>query len=79
MGAISRKLDKQNKFENEKARKALQKQGIMFVKTSPQDLLKWEDMTSQAMERLADEGVFSKSMLNILRKQVNDYRQQVSK
>jgi len=74
MTGITERLNEQTRLDNQQAYDALGQQGIIFVDTAQADRAVWEASMVTAMERLADQGVFSKSILQALRKHVTDYR-----
>jgi len=75
MAGITDRLNKQTRLDNQQAYDALSQQGIIFVDTAEEDRVVWEDAMARAMEQLAEDGVFSKSILQSLREHVTDYRQ----
>ncbi|MEJ2762201.1 MAG: C4-dicarboxylate ABC transporter, partial [Gammaproteobacteria bacterium] len=76
MGEVFQKLNAESRSDNAEAREALQKQGISFVDPLPKDRREWEERTSQTMDKLAAEGVFSPELLKTLRGYLADYRHQ---
>jgi TRAP-type C4-dicarboxylate transport system substrate-binding protein len=74
MAGITDRLNDQTRLDNQQAYDALRQQGIIFVDTAHEDRAVWEASMARAMDRLADEGVFSKGILRTLRKHVTDYR-----
>ncbi len=75
MGEITKRLNRQTRQDNKEAYAALANQGINFVSITTSDREVWESKTAKAMDRLAEQGVFSKTMLQQLRKHINEYRQ----
>ena len=76
MGGVFHKLNEQSRSNNAQAYEALSKQGITFVQPSAEERQVWETSTNRAMQQLADEGVFSPSLLKTLRGYLADYRRQ---
>lgn len=74
MGDVFHRLNQQSRSSNAEAREALQQQGITFVEPSRDERRIWENSTAGAMERLADEGVFSPDLLHTLRGYLEEYR-----
>ncbi len=75
MGEITKKLNKQTRQDNQEAYAALANQGINFVAITQSDREVWESRTAEAMDQLAEQGVFSKAILQRLRKHIDEYRQ----
>lgn len=75
---IVKKLNKQNRTDNQQAYEALKKQGLNVVNVNHDDLLKWEKITADAMEALVTEREIKAETLKALRKHVSDYRLQNS-
>jgi len=78
MAGITDRLNEQSRLDNQQARDALREQGIIFADTAPEDRAAWEASMVSAMDRLADDGVFSKNILQLLRKHVSDYRRMLA-
>ncbi len=77
MTGITDRLNEQTRSDNRQAYDALGQRGIIFVETTQEDRAVWEASMARAMDRLADDGVFSKSILQALRRHVADYRRTV--
>lgn len=74
MKAVFRKLNQLNREDNEKARTALQNNGIQFIKPSEANRQRWQDNVTGAMERLSRQGMFSEATLQTFRDHLNDFR-----
>ncbi len=72
-GAMLRRLNAQNRHDNEQARQALQRQGIEFVKPR-ENGDGWHDVVVKSTSRLATENIFSKEMLQMLQQNLNEFR-----
>jgi TRAP-type C4-dicarboxylate transport system substrate-binding protein len=74
MGRVFQELDRLNRQDNVKAREALRKQGIEFVKPDADDLKQWYDKAAAIPERLVKAGKLSREMVNTLESLLEDYR-----
>lgn len=72
--AVFAKLNTQNRRDNESARRALQKQGISFIATNPQQQAVWQTRVAGTMDRLGQQGLFSQAGLQTLRQHLDAYR-----
>lgn len=76
MGRVFKELDRLNRQDNVKAREALRKQGIEFIKPDADDLKQWYDNAAAIPERLVKAGKLSREMVNTLESLLKDYRSQ---
>ena len=76
MGRVFKELDRLNRQDNVKAREALRKQGIEFIKPDADDLKQWYDSAAAIPERLVKAGKLSREMVNTLESLLADYRSQ---
>ncbi len=67
MNRVYRQIDRQNRMDNEKARQALRRQGVTFVKPSAASLVEWKAVAAKAVDRLGRQGEFTPAMLSTLR------------
>lgn len=74
MGRVFKELDRLNRQDNVKAREALRKQGIEFIKPDADDLKQWYDNAAAIPERLVKAGKLSREMVNTLESLLEDYR-----
>jgi TRAP-type C4-dicarboxylate transport system substrate-binding protein len=74
MGRVFQELDRLNRQDNVKAKEALRKQGIEFVKPDAEALKKWYDNAAEIPERLVQAGKLSREMVNTLESLLKDYR-----
>lgn len=74
MGRVFQELDRLNRQDNVKAREALRKQGIEFVKPDADALKQWYDNAAAIPERLIQAGKLSREMVNTLESLLVDYR-----
>lgn len=78
MSATLAKINTKSREDNQMARQALATQGIKFLHSTDEQQKRWIDPVSQTMDRLAHEGVFSATLLQTLRKHLDDYRKGAS-
>jgi TRAP-type C4-dicarboxylate transport system substrate-binding protein len=71
---LNGELSRQTRADNERAFKALAKQGVERVTPSADDMAPWQASVAKAMERLAQQKVFSADALKTLRRHVADFR-----
>lgn len=76
MGRVFQELDRLNRQDNVKAKEALRKQGIEFIKPDADDLKQWYDNAAAIPERLVKAGKLSREMVNTLESLLKDYRSQ---
>lgn len=74
MGRVFKELDRLNRQDNVKAKEALRKQGIEFIKPDADDLKQWYDNAAAIPERLVKAGKLSREMVNTLESLLEDYR-----
>jgi len=70
------KLGKINRQNEQDARHALEKQGIIFVTVNQEERQRSEDVAKQAIEALGKMGVYTQEMYKVLEKHLNDFRRQ---
>ncbi len=78
MGRIFRDLDRINREDNVKAREALRKQGIKFIKVPDESLTKWYKDASAVPRQLIETGKLSQGMVDTLETLLQDYRSKQS-
>ena len=71
---LTAELNRQSRADNANALKALTRQGIQLAAPSQEDVAGWLSNVDRAMERLAQQGVFSPEALKTLRRHVADFR-----
>ncbi len=71
---LNGELNRQTRADNERAFKALARQGIERVSPSADDMAPWQASVARAMERLAQQKAFSADALKTLRRHVADFR-----
>jgi TRAP-type C4-dicarboxylate transport system substrate-binding protein len=74
MGEVFKALDQRNREDNIKAIEALHKQGIEFIKPSPEAMKKWCKDASDVPDRLIKTGRLSREMVNTLERLLKEYR-----
>ena len=79
MGKVFKALDRRNREDNIKAMEALHKQGIKFIKPSPEALKKWRKDASEVPNRLVKTGRLSQKMVDTLESLLKEYRLKESK
>ena len=75
MGRWFKEIDKENMESNSKALDALKNQGIEFLRPDDEAMAEWREKGTSATEDLIKSGRFSKGIIEILQKNLNDYRQ----
>lgn len=74
MGRVFKELNRQNREDNMKAMEALHKQGIEFIKPTPDAMGKWYQDASKVPKRLIHTGRLSQEMFNMLEELLKEYR-----
>jgi len=74
MGDVFKALDRRNRVDNIKALDTLHKQGIEFIKPSPEALKKWRKDALEVPNRLVKTGRLSREMVDTLEKLLKEYR-----
>ncbi|HEY3486569.1 MAG TPA: TRAP transporter substrate-binding protein DctP [Gammaproteobacteria bacterium] len=76
MAAKFRKLDELNELDNAAARRALEANGIKFVKPSAAEQQAWQQIADTTLVELEKAGAYSKEFFQKLQKHLTDYRNQ---
>jgi TRAP-type C4-dicarboxylate transport system substrate-binding protein len=71
-----KKIDAQNRKDNESAYDALLKQGIKLVEPSAEEISEWYSKAGIAQQQAVTEGFFSPAIADELDRYLQDYRQQ---
>ena len=71
---VFKQLDALNRSDNEKAREALKKQGIKFVKPNPEELKRWKALSAQSIVNMTKEGIVSQEAVDHVMQLLSDYR-----
>jgi TRAP-type C4-dicarboxylate transport system substrate-binding protein len=74
MGAVFRKIDRQNREDNVKALEVLRRQNIQFVKLNAESRKEWYANASLVADRLIEAGTLSREIVGTLEKYLNEYR-----
>lgn len=74
MTRVFKLLDKVNRDDNESARDALKKQGIIFVVPTAADQQTWRGTVNSSIDNLIKRGVFSQTIVNDFYKNLQDFR-----
>jgi TRAP-type C4-dicarboxylate transport system substrate-binding protein len=78
MGNVFKDLDRRNREDNIKAMEALHKQGITFIKPSPDAFKKWFQDASEVPRRLVKTDRLSQGMVDTLESLLKEYRSKES-
>jgi len=78
MGDVFKTLDRLNREDNIKAMETLRKQGIEFIKPSPEALEIWLKDASEVPKRLIKAGRISQEMFDTLNRLIKEYRSKKS-
>ena len=75
VSAAFERLDDSNRSDDQKAKQALQANGIELVPVEDAAYAGWQSIASTALNQLAEKDVFEKALFNAVRSSVNDHRQ----
>ncbi len=74
LAAGSGRIDRRNRDANRRARLALRRQGIVFVKPTHEELQKWKNVVAVSVGGLSRKGIFSAEILTTFQGHLDDYR-----
>ncbi len=74
MEGVYSKIGRRNREDNESARQALRRQGIVFVTVSQKNWQQWRQTLTKTVNRLSEQGIFTAAMLKTLEGHLDDYR-----
>ena len=74
MSGVATILGRQSREDDVKARRALENQGITFVKPSRESVMELHESVAGTTDRLAGEGVLPLQLVETLRAHLDDYR-----
>lgn len=72
------RIEHQNRIDHKKAVDALKNQGIRFIKPNSQDQIKWHRIAEQVVDRLLNEGLFSRETFALLQEHLAAFRAQTN-
>jgi TRAP-type transport system periplasmic protein len=75
MERIYQEFDRQNRAENEAARKALLRQGLIPLQIAPEEVQRWRESSAPIFRRLGEQGVFSPLLLQQTEELLQQFRQ----
>lgn len=75
IGAVYKEFNSINRRDNTEALRVLRNQGIQFVATDENDRKNWQVMLEDTKSKMEREGVLSQSIIETLKKHLNDFRQ----
>jgi len=78
MGTIADRLEKQNLEDNEQARQALARQGMVFDTPAEVEVEKLRAISRDVIEKMANRDVYSYPLLEMMRKYLAEYRASVA-
>ncbi len=78
MGPIFKRLDRENRRDNEAAKLALQNQGIEFVTPTAKETAHWRSIAKEAELRYQGKNLYSEEMYEILKGHLRDFRQRAA-
>ena len=76
MMQVFARISAQNQQDNEQARQALLQQGIQFIQPDADDMRTWRQVLGRAVDEMARQGVYSESVLQQVRAELETYRKQ---
>ena len=74
MSDVFKRLDVQNRQDNEAAREALKKQGIEFLDSNETEAQAWRAGAERTIEKMSKQGVVSPEIVAIINKHLSDFR-----
>lgn len=74
MGEAFKKIDKQNRIDNEKALAALKNQGITLLKPTPEQVAQWQEKADASVDTYLKQGKMDPAIHTRINAIINDYR-----
>jgi TRAP-type C4-dicarboxylate transport system substrate-binding protein len=74
IGKVIKQLDVITRADNQRAKAALQKQGIEFLKPAAAEIARWKQLAEQSVERLIESGALTREGVDRVRAHLADYR-----
>lgn len=72
------RIEHQNRIDHKTAVEALKNQGIRFIKPNSQDQITWHRIAEQVVDRLLNEGLFSRETFTLLQMHLAAFRTQTN-
>ena len=79
MGSVFKRLNEQNRKDNESAMEALKNQGIEFVPADPEGMKSWRKLVEESMDKLVQDQLFNPAVYAKLRQTIEAYRKKTAK
>ncbi len=74
MGEVFKRMDKQNREDNQAARAALVNQGITFVTPKPGEVERWRKISDQSIDEMVTDGIISRELVGQVRGHLKSFR-----
>jgi TRAP-type C4-dicarboxylate transport system substrate-binding protein len=74
MGKIFKRMDKQNRDDNQAAKEALANQGITFVTPKPGEAERWRKISNQSIDEMITDGIVSREVVGQVRGHLKSFR-----
>jgi TRAP-type C4-dicarboxylate transport system substrate-binding protein len=74
MGKIFKRMDKQNRDDNQAAKEALANQGITFITPKPGEAERWRKISDQSIDEMITQGIISREVVGQVRGHLKSFR-----